>query len=155
MADTKTLPSLTESMTAADLVAHCRALRDELGGEAEVYCDVRVNKYSDPNKAAGVQIYPLGICSPGDNQHLAEATWPEVFAKAAEWVRANRTVARDKRIRQMALAIIDITDTYGRCDRSALIRRNFTSAEIDALSALACERAGEMAGNAPFSVEGV
>ncbi len=54
---------------------------------------------------------------------------------------------------RLTLAIIDLTDQNGRCDRAMLARREFSGAEIDALQDAACVRAGELAGNAPFSVE--
>jgi len=54
----------------------------------------------------------------------------------------------------MALAIIDLTDQHGRCDRAMLTRREFSGAEVDDLKDAACQRASEMSANSPFSVEG-
>lgn len=141
------LPPLTDSMTAADLGSHAAALQTALGGKAEVY--VSVGRRTD---AAMIAIYPLGIIGHGDDQHIYKPTWPEVFAEARRWIASHGTVSRDKRIRKMALAIIEVTDEHGRCTERDLSRRDFSWDEIRDFSAAACERASEMAGNAPFSV---
>jgi len=105
-----------------------------------------------PEKAACVSLYR--VTGGSINQAFYAPTWPEAFTLARQWIATHATVHRDNRIRAMALAIIDLTDQFGRCDRAMLTRREFSGAEIDALKDAACVRAGELAGNAPFSVEG-
>jgi len=147
--ETITLPPLAEAMTARDLVAHEVALRKSLGPSADVY-------FSLNGDGAVVSLYPAGMISsaPGySSKWIYQPTWPEAIDAARAWIASHGAVHRDNRIRAMALAIIDLTDQHGRCDRSMLARRNFTVAELDDLTAAACQRAGELAGNAPFRVE--
>lgn len=144
---TTTLPPLAEAMTAADLSTHEKALRAALGARGDVYVSAVAG-------GASVALYPGGICSSSrDSKHFRAPTWPEAFAAARAWIATHATVHRDNRIRAMALAIIDLTDQHGRCDRAMLTRREFSGAEVDDLRDAACQRAGELAGNAPFRVE--
>lgn len=150
--DTTTLPPLTEAMTAADLNRHLVALREAVGGVAEVYGSI--GRYG-ANGAACLSIYPLGLLNSSKASHCFEAdTWPEAFAAARAWIANHATVHRDNRIRAMALAIIGLTDQHGSCTRAMLTRREFSGAEVDDLKDAACVRASEMSANAPFSVEG-
>lgn len=153
MPDTQTtaaldvLPPLAEAMTARDLGAHIQALEALMGGtKAAIYSECRYGK-------ATLSIYPNGITGGRDVRgHVDGATWPEAFAAARAWIATHATVHRDNRIRAMALAIIDLTDQFGRCDRAMLTRREFTGAEIDDLKDAACVRASEMSANSPFEV---
>jgi len=141
---TTTLPPLTEAMTAKDLIAHERALRQEFPGggvtlsfiDSGVFVSFRAYGRYETDKT----IY-------GD-------TWPDAITAARAFLATHATVHRDNRIRAMALAVIDLTDQFGRCDRAMLARREFSGAEIDALKDAACVRASEMSANSPFSVEG-
>lgn len=136
------LPPLAEAMSARDLDAHVRAVRRGFDGGADVLI-----------RPGCLSVYP-GSISKSDGQFFRGETWPEMFEPAYAWIANHATVHRDARIRAMALAIIDLTDQHGRCDRAMLTRREFSAAEVDALKDEACKRAGELAGNAPFSVEG-
>lgn len=154
MSETIELPPLAEAMTARDLDAHITALAKEAGADwraSTVFLSERGN-YRDPNPAS------LKLEVPGrdwrDNPSFDAPTWPEAFAAARAWIATHATVHRDNRIRAMALAIIDLTDQHGRCDRAMLARREFSGAEVDDLKDAACQRASEMSANAPFAVEG-
>lgn len=151
MSETMTLPPLAEAMTAKDLAAHELALREALGcSKADAFLSI-------DRDGASIAIYPVGLLSqtPGYRyERISAPTWPEAFTAARAWIATHATVHRDNRIRAMALAIIDLTDQHGHCDRHMLRRRHFTSAEIDELKDAACQRASEMSANAPFSVEG-
>lgn len=144
--DTTTLPPLAEAMTARDLARHRSALVALLPGYM-AYLHTR----DDEAKAACVSLYKLGK---GTDESFYASTWPEAFAAARAWIANHATVHRDNRIRAMALAIIDLTDQHGRCDRAMLTRREFSGAEVDDLKDAACQRASEMSANSPFSVEG-
>lgn len=144
-----TLPPLAEAMTARDLAAHKAALLASLGGRSDVMLAVDGN-------GVRAALYPGGVGSPGYDQQAGRFngdTWPEAITAARAWIATHATVHRDNRIRAMALAIIDLTDQHGRCDRAMLTRREFSGAEVDDLRDAACQRAGELAGNAPFRVE--
>lgn len=148
--DTTTLPPLTEAMTARDLWLHEKALREALGARG----DTSVYAWDD---GARIMLYPVGLLSstPGySHKSVAGRDWPEAFAAARAWIANHATVHRDNRIRAMAMAIIDLTDQHGRCDRAMLTRREFSGAEVDDLKDAACQRASEISANAPFSVEG-
>ncbi len=147
--DTTTLPPLTEAMTARDLYQHEEDLRVVLGGRADVVTRAR-------SDGVHISLYPGGIGSPGYSERAGHAdgdTWPEAFAAARAWIANHATVHRGNRIRAMALAIIDLTDQHGRCDRAMLTRRDFSGAEVDDLRDAACQRASEMSANSPFRVE--
>lgn len=147
-ASTIEMPALDERMSAADLAVHVKALRREMGGKADVYLHA-----GGDGEPVSLAIYPQGLVGGGDRgEHFHATTWPVAFAAASEWVRVQRVVVRERRIREMALAIIDLTDTDGACTEASLRRRGFPADEVRDLSAAACERASEMAGNAPFVV---
>ncbi len=147
MTDIETLP-MGDAMTAADLVAHSSEIRKIVGSKCEVY--ISTHAYGGD---AGVQIYPLGICGHGDDQFLYGATWADALQKAYTWARAYGPTQRNAAIRRMALAIIELTDEHRKCTREMLRCRWFSDTDLDAYCDAACQRAGEMAGNAPFVVE--
>jgi len=140
---TTTLPPLTEAMTARALIEHEESLN-------QAYAAGRVS-------VSFIHSGPF-VSFSGENYRTVETiygeTWPEVISKARAWIATHATVHRDSRIRAMALAIIDLTDQHGRCDRAMLMRRSFSGAEVDDLKDAACQRASEMSANAPFVVEG-
>ncbi len=145
---TITLAPLADAMTAADLFAHAERLRKMIGGKAEIYPAISGSE-------ALVSIYPTGLLGSHNDPHMRAPTWPEAFAAAEAWITARAAVRRDTTIRRMALAIVDITDQHTRCTMADLTRREFTDAEVREFHEAACARAGEMAGAAPFCVEGV
>lgn len=146
MTDVIELPPLTDAMTARDIGLSAHALREMLGGRAEVFSGASLS-------GATIQVYPDGLLKSGTGDIFNAPTWPEAFTAARAWIETQATVHRDNRIRAMALAIIDLTDQRGRCDRAMLTRRDFSGAEVDDLRDVACQRASEMSANAPFSVE--
>jgi hypothetical protein len=132
-----TLPPLAEAMTARDLMAWERALTKQFGG-SKVAITIGIGFGSSD---AYVSVRP-------------DATFPEAILAAQTWIANRPKVERNATIRKLALAVIECTDEHGKCTVAHLRAKGFDSDEI-ALHAEACQRAGEMAGNVPFSVEGV
>lgn len=149
---TPTLPALADAMTAAEIHTECVRLAKMIGGKAHV--GTMTDNDDRPDQAATVSVYPTGVCG-REKQFIRAPTWPEAFAAAETWIVNNAVVHRDTMIRRMALAIIDLVDQHTRCTVADLTRRDFTADEVREFHEAACARAGEMAGSAPFSVEGV
>lgn len=132
--------------TAMGLKAACTDLVRPLGSIATATC--LVGSQWDNVATVLVHYGPL-------QENIWGKSWEEVFAKGHKWVSQRATVARNTTIRRMALAIIETTDEHGKCTVPLLAAKGFDAGEIREFHALACERAGEMAQGAPFSVEGV
>ena len=81
------------------------------------------------------------------------ATWREMVANCESAISTSRVACVNATIRKMALAIIELTDEHGKCTNRLLRNRQFTDADIAEFGDAACQRAAEMAGNAPFSIE--
>src|SRR6185437_1368393 len=149
--NTNTVAPLADAMTAADLRAECVRLGKMLGHKSRV--GTMSGNEDREERPATVSIYPTGIL--GNGEFVFGATWPEAFAAAEAWIVSRATVHRDTMIRRMALAIIDLVDQHTRCTMADLTRRDSSAAEVREFHEAACARAGEMAGAAPFCVEGV
>lgn len=148
MSTTTTLP-VAEAMTAADLAAHQTAMERLLGPNAHVSF---TTGHWKAKGNAHAQMYPTGIC--GRTPEYAHGdTWDEMIQAAYQWIETNKHVSRNATICRMALAVIELTDEHGKCTEAMLLRRDFSRDTIREMHSLACERAGEMAGNAPFTVK--
>jgi len=155
MSDTTTLPPLTDSMTAADLVTRVIALRQSIGPKAEIYLSVNEPAPRQPDLHQHVYMYVRPFGYTGDekaSQTIYAATWPDAFAQAEAWARNWKITSRENTIRNMALAIIKITDRDGNCAEQVLLNRKFTREQVLEFHEAACARAGEMRAGAPFSV---
>jgi hypothetical protein len=145
-----TLPPLAEAMTARDLMAWERALTKQFGG-SKVAITIGIGFGSSD---AYVSVRPDGFTGSAKTVWFEGATFPEAILAAQTWIANRPKVERNATIRKLALAVIECTDEHGKCTVAHLRAKGFDSDEI-ALHAEACQRAGEMAGNVPFSVEGV
>ncbi|WP_424140271.1 hypothetical protein [Roseomonas chloroacetimidivorans] len=146
--ETKELPKVQDAMSAHAIWGHLGELRSLIGIQCDATASVSANSYSS-SEPAHISIYPLGVCGHGDDQFFKAETWPEAFKAAYEWASTRKPIERERAIRRMALDIIDITDAEGSCSAYALRRRG---SYVEELVEAACQRAGEMSGNAPFSV---
>jgi hypothetical protein len=148
--DTATLPALAEAMTARDVMAWERHLSSMLGSKGAV--SLVTSTSSAGCVHCWIRPHGYGI---GQPEHTIWAPdWPSAIRAAQEWIANRPKVERNATIRKLALAIIELTDEHGKCTVAMLRAKSFDEDEI-ALHAEACVRAGEMAGNTPFSVEGV
>ena len=146
-----TLPPLADAMTAADVSACEKVIAALIGGDAEVTFNVCTSfVYSGMSAYAGVR--PHRYPNEAGRWFGFFPTWPEAIRAAHAYAATYAPVQRNATIRRMALAVISLTDEHGTCTEAALIRQKFTAAEVADLHELACERAGEMAGNQPFVV---
>ena len=96
------------------------------------------------------------MCAPGKIGEIACVTgdtFAEMFDKAEQAIANYAPAQRNATIRKMALAIIELIDEHTECTRTMLRSQGFIQSDIDAYSAGACARAGEMCGNTPFSVK--
>jgi hypothetical protein len=153
MTDTIELP-VADAMTASDLVQHARQIA-VLIGTKNAECFVSASGHKD--NEARVSCYTNWLTTGADSGHesFSGRTWAEALAQAYAWARTIKIVARDKRIRELALAIVDLTDQHGSCRVEHLRARRFSDAEIAELRDAALTRANEMAGGAPFEIVGV
>lgn len=87
----------------------------------------------------------------GGNFLIYADTWRDLLTKCEEkWAEFSERHAANL-IREMALAIIDITADHGECSDAAL-RAKFDAADVMRFGERACEQATEMASNGPFSI---
>ena len=132
----------------AALVARTRALTKRLPG-SEIYPALNVGAYS-AKKPASVGVYPNGL-GKSEVSFFHADTLAEALDLAEAWIETNGTVRRNEIVRQMALAIISLTDEHGACTLRDLSRQ-FAAAIIETHREDALARAAEMAGNAPFAI---
>jgi hypothetical protein len=143
MTPTTTLPTLRDAMTAAELTAHQRHMAELLGSPGGAVFVL---------SGGGTVGLMLQWNNNTRTQHFRKSTWPEAITAAYAWLATRPVIARAERVRQMALAIIDIKDQDGSVKEWRLHARDFTAAEIAELGAEACARAGEMCAGAPFEI---
>lgn len=149
-----TLTPIADAMTAADLIDTLNDLRASLGTRAEVAVVLGGYTCTYPGSP------PIHMCLRPDGYGFGKtertingASWPEAMDAARQWIANYKITSRDTTIRKMTLAIIELTDEHGKCTSAMLTRREFSADQIEAFHELACQRAGEMCGNAPFRVE--
>lgn len=146
---TTELPPLAEAMTASALTAHVKEITRLIGTE-------KAHVHISPMGYGGNDAYiacNTNWCYPGDEAvSFVGKTWPEAIGQAYAWAHSRPAIDRDKLIRRLALAIIDLTDQHGECTERLLRTREFSSAEIREHHEAACTRANEMAGGVPFRV---
>ena len=123
------------------------ALSDKIGKRADAY-------FSADRYGCSISIYARGIgnghadirvrSEPGD-------TFATLLARAeAAWDEHSGQYRREL-IRRMALAIIEITASQGRCSDAAL-RMRFSRDDIAALGSEAVADANSIAANGPFDI---
>jgi hypothetical protein len=123
------------------------ALSAKVGSRADVY-------FSVDRRGSNISIYAHGIGgSDADIRVRCEAgdTFATLLARAeAAWDEHSGQHRREL-IRKMALAIIEITASQGRCSDAAL-RMRFSRDDIEALGPEAVADANSIAANGPFGI---
>lgn len=143
---------IEKTWTALELRNELRKIAALLKPKACLFMGVAVGEYSSPQPT--LSIYPNDIIDGGKHEFFKGSTFDEVLAAGMAWTKAYAPTPHNALIRRMALAIIEITDEHGECTSALLRAKTFSADEIKRHHAEACVRAGEMAGNAPFSVIG-
>jgi len=132
--------------TPAGIQAELKRLAAILGGK----CNISLNFWTYCGKP---NIYVcLDVTASSSIARIEGDTFAEMLDKAEAAIHAYIPAQRNATIRKMALAIIELTDEHTECTRTLLRGKGFSQSDIDAYSADACARAGEMCGNAPFRV---
>lgn len=139
----RSLPALTDAMSAADLIAHAAALRETAG------CTVSIGTTLSEYRRGACEVY--FAAAPSGHLIYAE-TWPEVIEAARAYAQDRAQQRCQDTIRRMALAIIEITDRDGACLESSLARAGFSRPDIEALGADACARADRMGQGGSFVI---
>jgi hypothetical protein len=148
MSETSELPPLAAEMSAQALRAHLDAL-DKLIGSG-------FNSGVYPSRGPDyVCVYCYETSASTHPPDFKGPTWKEAFEKAHAWATTNLASRREKRVLELAVAIMLLKDEHGRVDVAMLHGRGFNAAEIAQLHGAACVRAGMIAGRAPYVVEGV
>ena len=133
--------------TPAGIQAELKRLAAIVGGS----CNVSLNFWTYCGEPS-INVC-LDVTTSSSIAKIEGGTFAEMIDKAEAAIRAYVPAQKNAMIRRMALAIIDLTDEHAECTRTMLRSRGFIQGDIDAYSAGACARAGEMCGNTPFSVE--
>ncbi|HQT89115.1 MAG TPA: hypothetical protein PK677_11260 [Acidiphilium sp.] len=105
--------------------------------------------------AGRILVYPDGILGGNSRPFDCERadTFEGMIASAERAIVRWKVSRHDGIIRRMALDIIDLTDQHVTCTDKLLRGRNYSISDITEYWERACDRAGEMAGCAPFKVE--
>lgn len=132
-------------MDAAEISAmgaRLDALRDGLGPNAHVSLSICAAPWvTGPRAQLG--IWPDGV-GRGDGHHIKGDTFEEVMARGEEAALGIRDQWRERRVRDMAAKILEVTGDKGGCEEADLAE-SFTYAEIAALRDAAVRRAQELA----------
>ncbi len=135
-------------LTPAELQAELQRLVKLMPGHYPHAC-----AYISLNSAPHVEVV-ADLCDRDSYKARGEgATWREMVANCEAAIAPSRVAHVNATIRKMALAVIELTDEHGKCTNRLLRNRQFTDADIAEFGDAACQRAAEMAGNAPFSIE--
>lgn len=137
-----------DAMTADEVMAALTEIARQIGPKTEFALTI-MRRYGGNDVL--LTAYVNGMASPG-YLHFEGATFQEAIAKSRAWADTFIAERRAIVIREMALAIIDLTDQNGVVTTKALAERNFCEADIRELATAACLRASEMANLRPFVV---
>lgn len=132
-------------MDAAEISAmgaRLDALRETLGSKAHVSLSICATAWRTGPRAL-LAIWPDGI-GMGDQRHFAGDTFEEVISRGEEAALGIRDQRLERRVRDMAQRILEVTGDKGGCEEADLADR-FTHAEIAALRDAAVRRAQELA----------
>lgn len=116
------------------------------------YVGASIYETNAPDKCAHVCAYPNGISASLSIVGEA-ATWEEAFNELHAKIIEQAAQRRAERIRKLALAIIDLTDSHNEATDSSLRQCGFSDTELKDLGSEACALADQMAGRGPFAIE--
>lgn len=134
-------------MQAPEIIAALRALAEEAGPKA--YASIVIT--ADPRNAIHISLSPKGLLD--DHRVTADAdSFEEAFARLRATLEADKARMDKRRIRQMALAIIEISLDQGACSDAALRGTGFSILQIKRHGPDACEEAGRLAAGGPFRI---
>lgn len=142
------IETISDAMTARELMDACRKFSESFGPGTSVTALTSEAPYHGGDMARLI-VTPANTSK---SQHFRAFSWPEAFQAAHVWASTHKAVRRNAIVRRMALAVIGLTDEHGACTETLLRGKDFTAGEIVEFHEAACVRAGEMAGNTPFSV---
>jgi hypothetical protein len=137
-----------DAMTAAEVMAALTEIARKIGPKTEFGLTV-MRRYGGNDVL--LTAYVNGMSAAG-YLHFDGRTFQEVIAKSRAWAETFIAERRAIVIREMALAIIDLTDQNGAVTDRALAERNFCADDIRELATAACHRASNMANLRPFIV---
>lgn len=125
-----------------------RAFCETISSKAEIH--VYLGLHRSTGGAIRAALSPKGLL---DRWSIdADADTYRDLLKAIEAAWADNSEAHAlKIVREMALAIIDITESLGECTDAAL-RAKFDAADVTRYGVHATAAANEMASNGPFSI---
>lgn len=134
------LPPLADAMTPADLLAHKAAIQKMVGPK----CDSTVFILG-AGTGACIVLNPFGI-SGAESKTISGKTWKDCFEAAWAIASGQAAEVREKRIRQLALALVDLS--YAEASPSVAISlvvgRGFSKDEIEDIGRAAENRAALM-----------
>ena len=135
-------------MTPKEFVTALRAM--DAGLPKGAYTFISFSTYSDPQGCLSASLY--ANWPSGDPIRRVQAdTFRELLDKAdAAWSLARKEL-HDKKVRKMALAIIELTEDAGVCDVEALKDR-FSGDEVTKYATVAEAEAQRITGNSKFAI---
>lgn len=143
-ATTKPADDLTHAEAGAAFRAFCSTVSSK--AEIHVYLGLR----RSTGGAIRAALSPRGLLDRWSIDAGGDTYTELLQAIEAAWAD-NSEAHAVKVVREMALAIIDITDSLGRCTDAAL-RAKFDAADVARYGEHATAAANEMASNGPFSI---
>lgn len=135
------------ALTAADTIKAFDKIARKIGPKASWHCGL--SRHSD--KPLYASFYATEFSSPGALFAVEAETLDELVGAAGAGWEAHCDEHRRRTIRDMALAIIRITDEFGRCS-DQMLRVEFSPGDVRRFGEEACARASEMASRGPFKI---
>lgn len=142
-ADTISAPDLTHAEAKEAFAAFCSTV----SSKAEIHVYLGLRRSTGALRAA---LSPKGLLDRWSIDASGDTYVELLQAIEAAWADNSESHAL-KIVREMALAIIEITDSLGQCTDAAL-RAKFDAADVARYGEHATAAANEMASNGPFSI---
>lgn len=152
---TRPTKSAARAMTPVEAVSAFNAFARTISSRATAYVTLNTERgYGrDPkDPALDVSVYENGFAGNRLFTITANTFEDALAATSAKWEEL-KDAARVATITRMALAIIKLTDAKGVCTDAMLRNEGFACEDVRSYSAVAIDRANEMAGRGPFTVQ--
>jgi hypothetical protein len=138
------------NMSPAEIQTALRGIHAEGSKNAYISVSIALTSYRDGSEVSA-SFYPDDICGGHHISAKGESFEEAIKALRAAWDEA-KVLADKNTIRQMALAIIEISTDQGECSDAALRGAGFLQAQVDRIGSAACEEATRLAAGGPFSI---
>lgn len=137
--------------TPREICEELTKLAAEIGPRAYVNASIASNR-EEGERPIFLSVYTEGILDSSSRISYHGTDFDELIAEVRLDLKSKITILEAKRIREIALAIIEVTAENGGCTVSDL-RMRFDTSILNRLSKEACSEANRMSGLGPFYID--